>query len=124
MATRSLPLDYDIVVYSGTSYKREFRWLPDGVNPMDFTGWSASMLVGQPLNPADVQLSSEPGGGIELTTTGRIVVVMTPTQTALLNLNVSKSVAFYNLDLTEPSGFIRRFLRGRVSVVVDVKPQT
>lgn len=118
MATRSLPLDYDIVVYSGTSYKREFRWLPNGTNPVDFTGWSAAMMVGQPLNIADIELTTDPGGGIILSSTGQIIVEMTPAQTGAL----ISSVTFYNLDLTEPSGFVRRFLRGRVSVVVDVKP--
>lgn len=116
MTTRSLPLDYDIVVYSATSYRREFRWLPDGVNPLDFTGWTARMLVGQALNVATLELS-DTNGGITLTTDGRIIVLMTPAQTASLG----KSIAFYNLDLTQPDGFVRRFLRGRVSVVVDVK---
>jgi len=116
MANNSLPLNYEIVVYSGTSYRREFRWLPDGANAIDFTGWAATMLVGQQLAPADVELT-DTNAGITLTSIGQIIIEMTPFQTAAL----SPPIAYYNLDLIEPDGFVRRFLRGRVSVVVDVK---
>ncbi len=115
MATKSLPLDYDIVVYAGTSYRREFRWLPDGVNPLDFTGWGALMLLGSPGSPADVTLSER--YGITLSTTGQIIINLTPSDT----IKLKPPVGYYNLDLIEPGGFVRRFLRGRVSVVVDVK---
>lgn len=116
MAVLTLPLDYDIVLYSGTSYRREFRWLPDGINPMNFTGWSAVMRLGQPLMPAVVQIS-DTTGGIDLTVNGQIIVELTPTQTNALGPSV---LVYYNLDLTEPGGFVRRFLRGRVSVVQDI----
>lgn len=119
MAGYTLPLNYEFTVYSGTSYEREFRWLTDGVNPIDLTGWAATMLIGQQLAQADMQLSTD-NGGITLTDQGQIFVTMTPVQTGLL----APPVAFYNLDLTEPSGFIRRFLRGRISIVVDVKART
>lgn len=116
MGSYSLPLNYEFTVYSGTSYKREFRWLPDGTDPMDFTGWSALMLIGQQLATAQVELSTD-NGGITLTDQGQIFIEMTPFQTAAL----TGPLTYYNLDLIEPDGFIRRFLRGRVSVVVDVK---
>jgi hypothetical protein len=119
MAQNTLPLAYDITVYSGTSYRREFRWLPDRVNPIDFTGWSAVMLLGQQLSVADVELTSD-NGGIELTSSGQIIIWMTPFQTKALKPPVS----YYNMDLTEPDGFVRRFMRGRISVVVDVKAKT
>lgn len=113
---KTLPLDYDIVVYSTTSYRREFRWLPDGVNPMDFTGWKAVMRVGQQRATADLELTTENGGVALLN--GRIIIMMTPAQTALLS---KSAIAYYALDLIAPDGFVRRFLRGRVSVVIDVK---
>lgn len=116
--SRSLPLDYDIVVYAATSYRRTFRWLPDGVNPVDFTGWYAQMRIGQPLYVADVELDSV-SGDIVLTGDGYITVNMTPQVTAALQ----GTVTWYNLDLTQPDGFVRRFLRGRVSLIVDVKQQ-
>lgn len=116
MANFTLPLNYEITVYNGTSYRREFRWLPDGIVPIDFTGWSAQMLIGAQLANADVELSTA-NGGIVLTSTGQIIITLTPVQTAVMK----GPITYYNLDLTEPSGFVRRFLRGRVSVVVDVK---
>lgn len=116
MTTRGLPLDYDIVIYAGTSYKREFRWLPDGVTPMDFTGWDGHMFIGQPLNVADMELNTVTGE-VAFTSDGRIVILMSPTRTAQL----VASTTWYNLDLTQPDGFVRRFLRGRVSVVFDVR---
>lgn len=115
MAVQNLPLDYDIVVYSGTNYRREFRWLPDGINPQDFTGWSALMLIGRAGAPAQVALTDT--AGLTLTVDGRIEVNLTPAQTATLEM----PTGYYNLDLIEPDGFIRRFVRGRVSVVVDVQ---
>lgn len=116
MTSQGLPLDYDIVIYAGTSYRREFRWLPDGATTMDFTGWDAHMYIGQPLNVADVELNVT-GGELLLTNDGQIVITMDPTRTASL----LRSTTWYNLDLTEPDGFVRRFLRGRVSVVFDVR---
>lgn len=116
MAVLTLPLDYDIVLYSGTSYRREFRWLPDGNYGMNFTGWSAQMRLGQPQAPAVVQISNT-AGGITLGTAGQIIVALSPAQTAMLAPSV---LVYYNLDLTQPDGFVRRFLRGRVSVVRDI----
>lgn len=117
MTSRSpLPLNYDIVIYAGTSYKRQFRWLPDSITPLDFTGWDAHMYIGQPLLVADMELSVT-GGELTLSTDGYITVEMTPQRTGEL----VKSTTWYNLDLTQPDGFIRRFLRGRVSVVYDVR---
>lgn len=117
MAHNSLPLNYELVIYAATSFRREFRWLPDGSTPNDFTGWSAQMLLGGQNSEADVTLTSEPGGGIELTAAGQVRITMTPQQTAAL----VPPLRYYNLDLTDPDGFVRRFLRGRVSVVVDVR---
>lgn len=116
MAQNTLPLRYDITVYSGTSFRREFRWKPDGTNPIDFTGWTAMMLLGQQLAFANVELTTD-NGGIVLTSFGQIIVEMSPFQTKALK----PPVAYYNMDLTEPDGFVRRFLRGRVSVAVDVR---
>lgn len=119
MVQNTLPLNYEIVVYSGTSYRREFRWLPDGTNPIDFTGWAGRMLIGPQMSIADVELTTG-NGGITLTGNGQLIIKLTPTQTAILRAPIT----YYSLDLTEPDGFIRRFLRGKVSVVVDVKQRT
>lgn len=115
MAVKTLPLDYDIVVYSGTSYRREFRWLPDGTNPINFTNWQALMLLGQSGSTAQVTLTHL--HGIQLTTNGQIIITLTPEETATLK----PPTGYYNLDLIQPDGFVRRFLRGRTSIVLDVR---
>lgn len=119
MPQNTLPLNYDIVVYSGTSFRRVFTWMSDGVTPVDFTGWGAQMLVGPQLAPAVFDLNTT-NGGVTLTAGGKITVTMSPEQTMWLK----PPLVYYNFDLTEPDGFVRRFLRGRVSVVVDVKQKT
>lgn len=116
MAAQSLPLDYELVVYSGTNFRRELRWLPDGITPMDFTGWTAIMPVG-PLKSLALMILTSSNGGLTLSATGQIIINLLPAQTLLL----PPGVTYYNLDLTDPVGYVRRFMRGRVSVVQDVK---
>jgi hypothetical protein len=115
-ATRTLPLDYELVLYSGTTFRREFRWLSDGTNPIDLTGWSASMNIGQ-LNSRAVMVLTDTNGGITLSAIGQIIVTLSPAQTDSL----APGVLNYNLDLQQPNGDVRRFLRGRISVIQDVK---
>jgi hypothetical protein len=116
MAVQTLPLDYELVVYSGTNYRREFRWLPDGVTPMDFTGWTAIMPIGSVGATASLLLSST-NGGVTLSAAGQIVIELSPAQSTALPAGVT----YYNLDLTDTNGYVRRFLRGRISVIQDVK---
>lgn len=118
-AVKSLPLDYDLVVYCGTTFRREFRWLPDGTTPIDFTGWSATMNIGTPNTAAQLGLTNT-NGGLTLTATGQIIISVSPARSIALK----PGVLFYNLDLENPDGDIRRFLRGRISVIQDVKDAT
>ncbi len=115
-SVQTLPLDYELTVYSGTTFKREFRWLPDGAAALDFTDWTASMMIGLPMSSTPVITLSTATTGITLSAGGQIVITMTPSQTAALK----PGVMMYSLDLTDAAGGITRFLRGRVSVVNDV----
>lgn len=117
MAVRTLPLEIELVIYAGTTFRREFRWLPDGVAAVDFTDWSASMLIGPQRAVALTELSTI-NGGIVLTTTGQILLNLSPAATKTLPAGTLS----YSLDLTDPSDFIMRFMRGRVSIVHDVEP--
>lgn len=112
----TLPLSYAFTVYTGTSFRKEFRWLPDGTAAQDFTGWAGSMLIGAPGKTALVQLSTT-NGGVSLSSTGHIVLSMDPATTALL----LDGVYFYQVDLTDPDGDVTRFLRGRIEAVTDIK---
>ncbi len=115
-AIETLPVDYGLVIYTGTTFRREFRWLPDGSAALDFTDWSASLMIGvQGSRTPMVSLTSDPGGGIELSTTGQIVVTLPPAVTSTL-----KPGSFYDwLDLTGTAGTVLRFLRGRVDIITD-----
>lgn len=118
MVVRTLPLEYELVIYSGASLRREFRWRPDGGTPQDFTGWSASMLIGPYKSEALYTLSTGTAG-LELTTDGIVRLTMTPAQTEAM---ADENDLAYQLDLVEPDGFVLRFLRGRITVVQDVEP--
>jgi len=117
MAVRTLPIEIDLVVYADTTLRRHFRWLPDGVTPVDFTGWSALCLIGPRGGEAFYELTSS-DGGVELSINGEIVVNLSAEETGAF----TGSSYFWQLDLTDPDGFVQRFIRGRVSVVRDVEP--
>lgn len=119
-ATMTLPLDYEMVVYSGTTFKREFRWLPDGSAALDFTGWTASMIVGLPQSRTAVLTMTTANGGVTLSSGGQIILTMTPAETASLR----PGEMIYSLDLTDNGANITRFLRGRLSIVNDVGRST
>jgi hypothetical protein len=120
MTTRTLPLDYALTVYGGATFHREFRWLPDGSTALDFTDWSASMLIGQSLSKTPIVSLTSANDGVSLSTGGQIILSMSAVQTASL----PPGVLTYSLDLTDPAGTVTRFLRGRLSVVTDVGRST
>lgn len=114
--TATLPLQYDLVIYSGASFRREFVWKPDGITVQDFTGWHARARIGAP-QAARIELT-DANAGVLLSAAGQIVMRMTPEQTASLPTGVYA----YQLDLLGPDGDVTRFLRGRLQVVTDVGP--
>lgn len=116
MAVVTLPLDYSLVVYTGTTFRREFRWLADGTAPVDLTGWHAMLNIGQ-IGMTAVKTLTDTNGGVTLTATGQIILTMTPADTLLLHPGTMS----WNLDLTSTDGTVRRFARGRISIVQDVK---
>ncbi len=116
---KTLPLDYDLSVYTGATFKREFKWLPDGTSGLDFTMWAASLYIGKP-GARTPMLTLTNGAGITLTETGQIIVVISATQTAALEAGVLS----YSLDLADAAGTVTRFLRGRLNVIADVGRQT
>ena len=115
-SARTLPLDYELTIYIGATFQKEFRWLPDGATTMDFTGWSASLLIGQPNAKDELVALTDANGGIALTNDGIIHITVSAVQTAALPAGVLS----YSLDLADPGGVVQRFLRGRLSVVYDV----
>ncbi len=109
---RSLPIQLDQVIYSDSTFRRQYRWLPGGV-AQDFTDWAARWRIGPPGGPAAVEVSTATGG-ITLGTDGLITVVIDA------DVTVTLAPAQYQLDLINPDGAPMRFLRGRCDVVSDV----
>ncbi len=107
MAT--LPLRYELTVYGGTTFRREFRWLPDGETPQDFTGWTGQLRISPINKPALITVAAT------LTSAGHIMVWLDPVATATL----AEGTYRYVLDLTNPDGDVIRFLRGRCEVIRD-----
>ena len=116
MALSRLPVDQEMVVYAGTDLLREYRWLPDGVTGQDFTGWSARLLLGPARGTALIQLQT-PDDGLTLTADGRIKLHITAEQ----NADWITANLIYVLDLTDPTGFVLRFMRGRVTVIRELE---
>lgn len=119
MVTRSLPVEIEQVVYAGTDLLRQYRWLPDGVTPQDFTDWTGVMLVGPPKGTATLTLDSETvGSGLTLSADGIISIHLTAVQTAAL----TAATLIYVLDLTDHDGVTLRFMRGRLVIVRELDP--
>lgn len=117
MAVHTLPLTLDLVVYSRTSLFRQYRWKPDGTNPVDMHLWTAEMLIGPQGGTAVLTLTD--GAGITLDAAGLITISLTAAQVA--DLPTSRDL-YYQLDLIDTDDYRFRFVRGRVTVVVDVEP--
>ncbi len=114
MAVRTLPVEVEQSVYTGADWRRQYRWFPDGRTPKDFTGWHARMLIGPPRGEAVITLTD--GNGITLDTDGLISLTLSDAQT----MQLSGAQYAYVVDLIDDTGFIMRFLRGRMTVVADV----
>ncbi len=105
----TLPLNYELTIYSGATYRRMFRWLPDGQTPQDFIGWGATLVIGTGRTHV---LERD----LELNDTGLITVELSPAVT----YNVIPGTYAYNVDLIDPQDNILRFLRGRAEFIRDV----
>ncbi len=116
MATTSVPVTFGLWIYTGASFRREFRWKPGGTDYQDFTGWAARMAIGQVTGPILTTLSTA-AGTITLGSDGSIKLEMDDDHTSLL----PPGTYSYALDLIDPSGFVMRFMRGRVEVIRDVQ---
>jgi len=110
------PVDVELTVHPGASFRREFRWLPDGDDAQDLTGYTATLLIGPARGRAAYTLTSAPGGGISLGADGLISVVLHAEETA----DMTGGAWRYVIDLRAPDGTVTRLLRGRLIVVNDV----
>lgn len=111
----NLPQQIDYEIWQGDT------WLPGTITatlnstPINFTGYAAKMEIRHAITREVVlTLTSSPAFGITLSSVGVITLSMTATQTAgLLGEYV------YDLQLTYPSGNIRTYTYGTITVYLD-----
>lgn len=85
-------------------------------NPVDLTGWSASMKLYAVLGDAAPLLTLDTGsnGGLTLDAQGNITRTVTAEQSAALGL----MNGWYKLDLTDATGAVTRLAEGAAAVVL------
>lgn len=142
VAGQTLPVTAILTAYTGSCLLHQFRWLPDGDTPADFTAWAARLLIGPAKGTAAIQyhtvgvsdtttpntpdeLNGYPycpseNAGIYLLADGIIVLHLPDTVTTAL-----PTVALtYVVDLIDADGMVFRFLRGPFRVVRDTRART
>lgn len=90
----------------------------DNGTPFDLTGYTARMQVRATIAAASALIDlTSPSGGIVLGgTAGTIAITITAAQTAALTI----SSGFYDLELIDAGGAVRRLLSGVVTVSKEV----
>lgn len=116
------PTLYPITIYQGSLWDRTFLFKnPDGT-PINLSGYSARMQIrtlptslATLIDAQSTGIAPNPrivlGGGA-----GTAQVILPPATTMLL----SQPSAFYDLELTPPSGDTEKWLRGPVTIVLEV----
>lgn len=113
MTTETLPLSIDLPLCVGATFRREFRWKPDGVTPQNLSGWTGVASIGLHREVPLVLLDTI-NGGLSLSSDGVIALYLSAADT----IDLGKA-NFYVIDLNEPSGVVVRFLRGNIVIVKD-----
>ena len=108
---------YKLKVEQGTDLQKWFRKTVAGV-PADFTGYTARMQVRENYDSGDVllELTTENGGLVFDALDGKITLVFTPEMTA----GKDWRRAIYDIELTDPSGKVSRFLQGSFCISPEV----
>lgn len=112
-----LPLSIDLPIYAGVTFRQQFRWRPDGVTGQDFTGWSGVAQVGTRGGPPAEVLTAD-NGGLVLGPGGLVTLQVDAVVTAVL----PGDSLFYVVDLIDPAGAGRRFVRGWLRMIRDFTP--
>ena len=114
----SLAGTYSITLDKGASYDQVFVWKDSNSDPVDLTGYSASMVIrrGATGNPVLATLSTDSGQITLGDSAGTITVEMSPVATDALPAGQHS----YVLELTSASGYVTRLLKGIIVVVSEV----
>ena len=112
-----LPISYTLDIYAGDDRDFTIRLKNDSGDPINLTAYSALMQI-----KTDVCGAVDLGivGVIDSPITGLINFPITNIESQALALNCSTTCYKYDVQLTEPSGGIKTYLRGAVKVYEDV----
>lgn len=107
---------YDLCVKQGATFTLTTTYKVNG-SAVDLSAYTARMQLRQTYESASatLELTTE-NGGISVGSDGSVVIIMTATQTAALNANITY---VYDIELVYGSTVIR-YLQGNVKVSAQV----
>lgn len=113
------PMNYNLVIYQGATFRQNFIWQDSEQEPVDLTGYTARMMVRTSVGSDDpfITLTTENGGITLGGVTGSIALYMSATDTEML----TEILGCYDLELVAPSGGdTTRFLQGIITISREV----
>jgi hypothetical protein len=109
---------YNFTIDQGSQYTTQIIWADSSGNPIDLTGYTASMQLREQSsspNPAALTLTSSNGGITIVPVAGEMDILMTTAQTGALDAR------FYVYDLEIAlSGVVTRIIQGQITVSAQV----
>ena len=108
---------YNIVAEQGATFNLNFTVQTDGTL-WNLTGYTAAMQVRKSTSSATtlLNLSTDSGGGITLTTPGQVSVTVPATTMS----TVPAGRWVYDIEFTSPGNEVTRLLEGRFIVTAEV----
>ena len=113
------PGTYNFTIYTSKTLNLTFTWSASG-SPVNLTGYSSRCFFRDVVSDAVplISLTSSSNAGITLGgALGTIVLLATPTQTAML---VGFQSVVYDLELTDISGNVFTLVQGTCQVIESV----
>lgn len=110
----------NLVINQGATFRHKLAWLDVNKRPINITGFSAILHVRKDFasinEPPLLELTSGTGGIILGGKSGSIILFASNVLTA----NLAWTQGLYELKLISPSGEVRRFLTGNITVAPTV----
>jgi len=120
-----IPVSRNLTLYQGDTYSFTFRLRDlspqgDPGNYVDLTGVTAKAQIRQSETTSAVaaEFTATIPDQTVAEDTGRVVLSLTPAETAALNLTNNAGV--WDVQLTFPDGTIKTYLRGAIRVIREV----
>lgn len=108
---------YNTVIDQGADWFINFQWIQPNGNPVNITGYTASLQIRTSPLAKTAVLTLNNNAGLTITgNTGTIAVHATALQTAA----ITNGKYSYDLEITSDQGIVTRLVQG----TVEVSPQT